>query len=215
MSAEITVVDYGVGNLFSVCRALEHCGAKVILATNPDAVRRAPKVVLPGVGAYSDGMASLAEHGMDQAVKEAVDRGSFLFGVCLGMQFLLDESEEFGLTKGLGLIPGKVISIPGKHEGGNKLKIPHIGWNSLVLPSTRRDWNGTLLQSVPIGTSMYFVHSFMAAPSNPVHRLADCVYGDTQVAAIIGRDNVWGAQFHPEKSGEAGLSILRQFVEQE
>lgn len=215
MSAEITVVDYGVGNLFSVCRALEHCGAKVILTTDPDVVRLSSKMVLPGVGAYSDGMASLAEHGMDHAVKEAVDRGGFLFGVCLGMQFLLDESEEFGFTKGLGLIPGKVIPIPDKREDGSQLKIPHIGWNSLVFPSARKDWNGTFLQSIPNGTSMYFVHSFMAAPSNPAHRLADCNYGDTQVAAIIGRDNVWGAQFHPEKSGEAGLSVLRQFVEQE
>lgn len=213
MSREITLIDYGVGNLFSVARALEHCGAQVSISADPDEVRRASKLLLPGVGAFGNGMQRLSEKGIDLAVKEAVSRGTPLLGVCLGMQLLLDSSDEFGLGHGLGLIPGKVIAIPEHTADGSRLKIPHIGWNGLVLPIGRKSWQGSLLETTPVGTPMYFVHSFMACPDASEHRLADCLYGDTRVAAVIGRDNVWGAQFHPEKSGEAGLKVLRHFVE--
>ena len=212
MANEITVIDYGVGNLFSVRKALEHCGASVKLVSDPEALRLASRVILPGVGAFGDGMALLAEHGMDEAVKEYAVRGGALLGVCLGMQLLLDTSEEFGLGHGLGLIPGKVIPIPEFSADGVRNKIPHIGWNSLVAPSGKSSWNSTILETTELNSAMYFVHSYMAMPGNPAHRVADCIYGDTHIAAVIGRDNVWGAQFHPEKSGPAGLAILQEFV---
>lgn len=213
MSNVVTVIDYGVGNLFSVRRALEHCGATVHLVSDPEALKNATKVLLPGVGAFSNAMTMLSANGMDQAIKEYASSGAPLFGICLGMQLLLDCSHEFGLIDGLGLIPGTVESIPAVDSSGSRLKIPHIGWSDLVCPAGRTSWDGTLLASIePHNSAVYFVHSYMAVPEDSAHRVADCVYGDTAVAAVIGRDNVWGAQFHPEKSGKIGLSMLSNFV---
>jgi glutamine amidotransferase len=130
------------------------------------------------------------------------------------MQMLLDESEEFGSTAGLGLIPGQVIAIPATTTEGRPQKIPHIGWNALTIPVGNNNWDETLLRKVKPGDAAYFVHSFMANPSDQGHRIADCIYGGHSVAASIQRDNVFGCQFHPEKSGEVGLTILRQFLEQ-
>lgn len=213
MSSEITLIDYGVGNLFSVARALEHCGARVIVTSDAEAVRKASKLVLPGVGAFDSGIRQLAAKGLDLAIKDAVGRGASLLGVCLGMQFLLSTSDEFGTSQqGLGLIPGKVVAIPAEDGDGRRLKIPHIGWSDLIPAAGRESWEHTPLQTTPAGTAMYFVHSFMAMPDDPAHRVADCLYGKTRVAALIGRDRVWGAQFHPEKSGNAGLEVLRRFL---
>ena len=214
MSSEITLIDYGVGNLFSVARALEHCGARVIVTSDAEAVRQAPKLLLPGVGAFDSGIRLLAARGLDQAIKDAVGAGASLLGVCLGMQFLLGSSDEFGTTQqGLGLIPGRVVAIPVQDNDGRRLKIPHIGWSNLIPAAGRDNWEQTPLQTTPSGTAMYFVHSFMASPDDPAHRIADCLYGTTRVAAMIGRGKVWGAQFHPEKSGKAGLEVLRRFQE--
>jgi glutamine amidotransferase len=130
------------------------------------------------------------------------------------MQMLLDESEEFAATAGLGLIAGRVVPVPAVDSRGRPQKIPQTGWNGLVLPNGRASWAGTLLQDVNPGDAVYFVHSFMANPLAPEHRLADCVYGGSAVSAAIARDNVCGCQFHPEKSGEVGLSILKRFLAQ-
>lgn len=213
MSNVITVIDYGVGNLFSVRRALEHCGATVNLVSDPSELKSADKVLLPGVGAFSNAMEMLGARGMDQAIIDFAASGRPLFGICLGMQLLLDRSSEFGTVNGLGLIPGSVEPIPAQDNAGARLKVPHIGWSSLVYPEGRSSWDGTLLASIdPANNAVYFVHSYMAVPEQPAHRIADCRYGDTAVAAVIGRDNVWGAQFHPEKSGKMGLSMLSTFV---
>lgn len=212
MSNEVVVVDYGIGNLFSVRRALEHCGAKVNLSSDPEVIARAARVLLPGVGAFGDGMAELCRRGLDEAVCEVAGRGAPLLGICLGMQMLLDESDEFGRTLGLGLIPGRVVPIPAVNTEGRAHKIPHIGWNELVLPPGRENWEGTPLADLVPGTAVYFVHSFMAQPDDPAHRVADCRYGGHAVSAAIGRDNVFGCQFHPEKSGELGLKVLRRFL---
>jgi imidazole glycerol-phosphate synthase subunit HisH len=213
MPTEVTVVDYGVGNLYSVARALEHCGASFRFTSDPDDVRTAPLVVLPGVGAFGNGMALLRDKGLDQAVRESVRRGGALLGICLGMQMLLDTSEEFGEHKGLGLIPGRVVPVPARDARGAGLKIPHIGWNELLPSEAGLPWTGTPLEPVAQRTAMYFVHSFMAVPHDPRHRLADCLYGDTLVPAVIGHDQLWGMQFHPEKSGKIGLAVFRQFIE--
>lgn len=209
---DVAVIDYGMGNLLSVRRGLEHCGATVKVTADPETIHAAARVVLPGVGAFGDGMAELTRQGLDIVVRGVAARGIPLLGICLGMQMLLDESEEFGITVGLGLIPGRVIPVPAMTADGRLQKIPHIGWNALVLPRGREDWAGTLLQEARPGETVYFVHSFMASPADPDHRIADCFYSGISISAVIGRDNIWGCQFHPEKSGEVGLKVLRRFL---
>ena len=213
MNNVVAVVDYGVGNLFSVRRALEHCGATVVMVEDPQKLKQASKVLLPGVGAFPDAMTALNRNGMDQAVIEYARTGAPLFGICLGMQMLLDSSSEFGFVHGLGLIAGTVEPIPACDASGKRLKVPHIGWSDLVYPKGRDSWDGTLLSSIGLSNNaVYFVHSYMAVTASQEHRIADCQYGDTSIAAVIAKDNVWGAQFHPEKSGKVGLSMLRNFV---
>lgn len=213
-SPEVTVIDYGVGNLLSVRRSLEYCGAKVEVTSDPETILNATRLILPGVGAFGDGMAELCRRGLDSVVREVAVRGKSLLCICLGMQMLMDESEEFELTSGLGLISGRVVPVPQMKADGYPQKIPHIGWNELVLPLGRESWKGTLLQNVNPGEAVYFVHSFMAVPSNVDHRIADCNYGGVPVAAVVGRDNIFGCQFHPEKSGKVGLKVLKSFLAQ-
>jgi glutamine amidotransferase len=210
---EVAVMDYGVGNLLSVRRALEHCGAEVAVTADRGALLSAPRVILPGVGAFANAMAELRARGLDEVSKEIAARGVPLLGICLGMQMLLDESEEFGVTAGLGLMAGRVVPVPTVTVDGKPHKIPHIGWNSLVLPTERQEWAGTLVGNITQGEAVYFVHTFMAPPADPRDRVADCLYGGNQIPAVIERDNVSGCQFHPEKSGEVGLKILRAFLE--
>jgi glutamine amidotransferase len=209
---DVAVIDYGIGNLLSVRRGLERCGANVLVTSAPAAILGASRVVLPGVGAFADGMAELSRRGLDFVVREFASSGKPLLGICLGMQMLLDESEEFGVTTGLGLIPGRVIGIPDTTADGRRQKIPHIGWSALGLSTGRDDWSGTPLQRITPGESVYFVHSFMAAPADARDRIADCLRGGVPVSAAIGRQNIFGCQFHPEKSGEVGLNVLRGFL---
>jgi glutamine amidotransferase len=209
---EITLIDYGVGNLLSVQRGLEHCGAKVVLTSDPETVIAASRVVLPGVGAFANAMQALEERNLVPAIRELAKRGTPLLGICLGMQLLLDESEEFGVTAGLGLIPGRVVPIPTTTVVGDAQKIPHIGWNGLVPAEGRTDWRASVLTDNAPGEATYFVHSFMSVPADPAHRVADCFYGGHRVAAVIAKDQMTACQFHPEKSGEVGLKILRRFV---
>lgn len=213
MSAtEVAVIDYGMGNLLSVRRGLEHCGAKVTMAADHAAIRSATRLVLPGVGAFGNGMAELRRLGLEEAIHDAAQHGIPLLGICLGMQMLLDESEEFGVTAGLGLIPGRVVGIPSATITGEPHKVPHIGWNALVYPKERADWQNTILGDIKPGDAVYFVHSFMATPSEQSDRVADCIYGGHSISAVIARNNVVGCQFHPEKSGAIGLKILQRFL---
>jgi glutamine amidotransferase len=212
MSApKVTIIDYGVGNLLSVQRGFEHCGAEVTLTADPEKIVSSERVVLPGVGAFANGMQALNNLGLVEAIRELTQQKTPLLGICLGMQLLLEESNEFGITAGLGLIPGKVIAVPDTTRSGSRQKIPHIGWNALQTSNAKEDWQHSLLQDNKLGDAVYFVHSFMAVPTNPEHRVADCVYGGHKIAAIISRENVTGCQFHPEKSGDVGLKILRRF----
>jgi glutamine amidotransferase len=209
---QVAVIDYGVGNLLSVRRALEHCGAQVVVSAEPDVILAATRVVLPGVGAFAKGMAELHSADLDTVAREVAARGIPLLGICLGMQMLLDESEEFGVTRGLGLIPGRVVAVSPTTANGNVRKIPHIGWNSLVPSPGCENWLDTPLRNIRIADEVYFLHSFMADPSNAADRLADCVYDGLSISAAIARGNVFGCQFHPEKSGEVGLNVLRAFL---
>ena len=211
MSPSVTVVDYGIGNLLSVSRALEQCGAKVLLTDDPMQIAQAQRLVLPGVGAFKDGMDGLQARALVDTLREFAATGRALLGICLGMQMLLDFSEEFGTHAGLGLIPGRVLAIPATSPSGAPHKIPHIGWNELQAPGATK-WAGTILDGVRPGSSVYFVHSFTAFPDDPACRLADASYDGCLVSAAIQSGNIYGCQFHPEKSGEVGLNVLRQFL---
>lgn len=210
---EVTVIDYGVGNMLSVQRGLEHCGGKVTLTADPEKILASKRVVLPGVGAFANAMQALECLGLVAAIRELAKRKTPLLGICLGMQLLLEESEEFGAAVGLGLISGRVIPVPCRTLSGATQKIPHIGWRALQPSGASERWRDTLLQDNRVGDAAYFVHSFMAVPSDSVNRVADCVYGGHLIPAVIGRDKITGCQFHPEKSGIVGLKILRRFLE--
>ena len=212
MSRSVTIVDYGAGNLFSVCRALEHCGAEVAVTSEPAQISKADRLILPGVGSFPDGMSKLIKCGLDEAVKEYARSGRPLLGICLGMQMLGSASEEFETCAGLGLIEGQVTMIPSSGTNGQDHKIPHIGWTALQMPPSRESWKDTILADVEPGEFVYLLHSFAINPADKKSRLADCVYNGHIISAAIQKENVYGCQFHPEKSAEVGLKILKRFL---
>jgi glutamine amidotransferase len=204
--SKVTVVDYGLGNIHSVVKALTHEGADVLLTSSAGEIDAAERLVLPGVGAFGDGMAELHRRGLSDAVRAYALSHRPLLGICLGMQVLFEESEEFGKHEGLGLIPGRVVEV--KKAPG--LKVPHIGWNTLE-PPEGTSWEGSVLRDVTPGDMAYFVHSFEVVPSSASAVLAHTRYGGTVVAAIRA-GQMSAVQFHPEKSGRVGLSMLRAFL---
>lgn len=212
MTSKITIVDYGVGNILSVVRAFEFCGARPFLTRSPQDIINADYLVLPGVGAFGDGIASLKKYNFTDPIKEFMTKQRPFLGICLGMQMMLDLSEEFGSHEGLGIVPGLVKLIPGTTKNGLTHKVPHIGWNKIVLAPGSK-WDKTILQGVEEGSSVYFTHSFTANPSDSKHRLADCFYDDSLISAAIHKDQFFGCQFHPEKSGPIGLRILDSFIQ--
>jgi len=199
----IAIVDYGAGNLRSVRNALAHLGAEVKTVDNP-ADLDAGKIVLPGVGAFGKGMERLRAAGFEDPLKEAVAAGTPLLGICLGMQYLFEHSDEHGHHEGLGLLPGYVTRFPADGP-----KVPHIGWNQIDRVTTH-----PLLDGVPEGAYAYFVHSYYVVAEESADVLATTDYG-LRYASVAGRDNVLGIQFHPEKSQAVGLRILRNFVQME
>ena len=200
----IAVVDYGVGNLFSLTSSLSAIGAESVVTGDADEIRRAEKIILPGVGAFADAKRKLSESGLDRVICEEAKRGKKLFGICLGMQMLFERSFEYGEHEGLGLLSGNVVAMKG--EIPDELKIPHIGWNSLNIKKEH-----PIFKYVKEGDFVYFVHSYFASGCED-SLLASCGYGKNLTAAVA-LDNVTGTQFHPEKSGKVGLSILRAFAE--
>ena len=211
MTARVLVVDYGIGNLYSVRRALESVGAEVTISADPDDIARASRLVLPGVGAFAAGMAGLRERGLVELIRQHGLSGRPLMGICLGMQMLAGLSEEFGHHQGLDLIAGRVVAVPSSATDGGRLKIPNIGWRALQ-PGAGTDWSGTALASTVPGTPVYLVHSFHFVPEDPLRALALCEYGGHRVTTAVSHGQIIGCQFHPEKSGPAGLQILSQFV---
>lgn len=211
---QVTIVDYGVGNLLSVSRGFQKFGAEVNFASSAAQIESAQRLVLPGVGAFADGMQGLREKGFISPLREFAKSGRPFLGICLGMQMLLEEAEEFGRHEGLGLISGRVQAIPNVDISGRPHKIPHIGWSDLEIPNgaTSNRWEGSILQNVKPGASAYFVHSFTAFPKDEKHRLADVYYGGQRISAALESGRLWGCQFHPEKSGEVGLSIIQAFL---
>ncbi len=204
----ITVVDYGASNLLNVVRALNHCGAQVDVTNQVDVIAAAERLILPGVGAFGDCSAALGRLKLDQPIRDYVATGKPFLGICVGMQVMFDAGEEFGTHSGLGIIPGKVVRIPDMGAGGKAHKIPHIGWDTL-LPTA--SWQNTIFAPLD-KASVYFVHSYMGMESDLSHRLAEVDYNGVRICAAVKRGNAYGCQFHPEKSGEAGLAILKAFT---
>jgi glutamine amidotransferase len=198
----IALLDYGSGNLRSVEKALETVGARVLLTDQPAVIRQADQIVLPGVGAFGDGMAGLRQRGLVEAIRAAAGRGTPILGICLGMQLLFETSEELGTYPGLGLLPGSVGRFP-----ASGLKVPQTGWNQLDL-----DNPSPLLHGIRSGDYAYFNHSYYCQPASQAHVLASTEYG-LRYASVVGSANLYGVQFHPEKSQAVGLQILRNFVE--
>ena len=202
----IAIIDYGVGNLFSLCSSLKSIGAEAVVTPDPAVIRAADRIILPGVGAFADAAAKLLATGLDQVLLEEAAKGKKIMGICLGMQMLFEESHEYGIHKGLGLIPGRVVPMAGYIPEG--LKIPHIGWNPLILKGESKH---PLLKYVEEGDCVYFVHSYFAADCQE-SVIATAEYG-RELTAAVALGNVMGCQFHPEKSGRVGLSILKAFCE--
>ena len=206
----IAIIDYGVGNLFSLCSSLQSIGAEAVVTPDPDTIRAADRIILPGVGAFADAAAKLRATGLDQVLLEEAARGKKIMGICLGMQMLFEESFEYGIHKGLGLIPGRVVPMAGYIPEG--LKIPHIGWNPLILKGSPDGGDKhPLLKYVNEGDCVYFVHSYFATDCTE-SVIATAEYGK-ELTAAVAKDNVMGCQFHPEKSGKVGLAILKAFCE--
>lgn len=214
INKKITIIDYGLGNILNLKRAFEFLGASVVITNDHKQISKSSSIVLPGVGSFPNAMQSINTLQLTETLISASKREIPFLGICLGMQLLFTESKEFGLTKGLGLIPGKVIEIPRFSKEGEKIKVPHMGWNSLVLSESMNSWDGSFLQDNKPKQEMYFTHSFMGVPSDKINRLADCIYGEHRIAAAVKKKNTVGCQFHPEKSGEFGLKILKQFIMQ-
>ena len=202
----IAIIDYGVGNLFSLSSSLKAVGAEAVITGDSKLIRKADKLILPGVGAFGDAMEKLKADGLDRLIKEEAQGGKPLLGICLGMQLLFEKSYEFGEHKGLGLIKGSVVPLEGRIP--KDLKIPHIGWNSLKLHG-----NCPIFKNIKNGDFVYFVHSYFADGCG--ESLAATTEYGAEICAAASNGNVYGCQFHPEKSGETGLAILRAFCSME
>lgn len=206
MRPSVTVVDYDSGNILSVRRALERCGGDVILASSPELIAKADRLVLPGVGAFASCMRALQSRGLADPIRAFVRSGRPFLGICVGMQILFEVGEEFGSHAGLGILPGKVAALPVDRQ----IRLPHIGWAPL---EAEFGWEGSILQGIWAGDEAYFVHSFAAQPECPEHCLATANYGGKPFCAAVSHENVSGAQFHPEKSGPVGLKIITSFLQ--
>ena len=202
----IAIVDYGVGNLFSLISSFKKIGADIVVTSDADVISRADGIILPGVGAFEDAARKLHDSGLDKVIIEETKKGKKLMGICLGMQMLFQQSYEYGCHEGLGLLKGSIV--PMKDSIPNVLKIPHIGWNALHFTK-----DSNLFKYIKANDCVYFVHSFYATDCED-SVIATAEYGK-ELTAAVQKDNVMGCQFHPEKSGEVGLNILRAFCEME
>ena len=199
----IAIIDYDAGNMKSVEKALQFLGEEPVITRDREIILSADGVILPGVGKFGDAMGKLQEYGLVPVIRECVDRGIPFMGICLGLQLMFDNSEESPGVEGLSLLPGKIIRIPG--DGG--LKVPHIGWNNLRFPNESR-----LFQGLQEDSFVYFVHSYYLQADDPKIVKATCEYG-VPIHAAVEKGNIFACQFHPEKSSEVGMQILRNFIE--
>jgi glutamine amidotransferase len=199
----LLIVDYGVGNLLSVVRAVEHCGGSAYISAEPILQPNTKGIIFPGVGTFGAAMSHLKDPAWQTLIHEVKAKKIPILGICLGMQLFAEKSDEFGNNEGLGLIPGKVEKL----KAGNNVKIPHMGWNPVNLIG-----NHPILKDVQQDGDFYFSHSYFFAPKNDRHTQAKAIHGDNAICAIIADDNIIGVQFHPEKSARLGLKIIENFM---
>ena len=215
----VAIIDYGLGNLFSIQKACEHVGLPAIITADKNQILNADCLILPGVGAFGDAMLALNRLDLTAPIREFAASDKPILGICLGLQLLFSESLEFGDHQGLGLIEGKVLRLPEDSDSGVSRKVPQVGWNRISVPSGERipaddsscpaPWRQTLLDGIESGAFMYFVHSFYVRPLDHAQTLTYTMYGDTQFCSGVKKGNIYGFQFHPERSGPVGLRIYK------
>ena len=211
---KIAIVDYGLGNMKSIARAFQAIGNLAKITQNPKEILRADGLVLPGVGAFGDGMKGLKERNLLDPIIKFAESNKPILGICLGMQLFMTASEEFGFHEGLNIVPGRVVPLkPPKEVRLESYKVPNFGWCNIVPSEGKsiKDWRGTILENTKHNSEFYFVHSYYVKPDNKEHSLATTVYGNQEVCAVIKKANITGCQFHPEKSGKVGLEMLKSF----
>ncbi|MBI66155.1 MAG: imidazole glycerol phosphate synthase subunit HisH [Candidatus Marinimicrobia bacterium] len=204
----MVVLDYGIGNVRSMVRALSYLGDNPNLTSKPDEILSSSGVILPGVGSFPQGMKLLEDKGLDIVLKEASKNNIPILGICLGMQMLFEESEEFESTKGLSLIGGNIKRLD--HGLRTKIKLPHVSWNEIK--QIDQEWEGTILDGINEHQNMYFVHSYAPFPKDSSNVLAQTEYSGIEFCSVVRKGNIFGCQFHPEKSGKIGLGILKNFI---
>lgn len=209
MNAKTLIIDYGLGNIMSLSRALEHVGSNVIISNNIKKINEASHIILLGVGAYKEGMRLLREKNLDELIYTALEKKKNFLGICLGMQLLLNKSYENGENKGLGVIDGEVKPIK-SYKDKFKIKSPNIGWYNLEKVSQKKNFN--IFQNIKDTDNFYFVHSFYCDVKKNSEKIFLIKYANKRIPAIISKDNIFGFQFHPEKSGESGLKLLKNFI---
>lgn len=210
MSKKIVIVDYSLGNIFSVQQAFNQFGAATILTNDHNELITADGIVLPGVGAFAEAMRYLKEHKLDIALKDVIAKRKPFLGICLGMQLLFDKSDEFGSTEGIGIISGQIKKFSNSDQD-KKIHVPQVGWNNVKEPQEGK-WKGTILEGVETNSYMYFVHSYYAVPKFQENVLCTTEYGGLKYCSGIIKDNITATQFHPEKSGEKGLLIYKNWL---
>lgn len=204
----ITIIDYGMGNLKSVYNALRYLNIECEITNSKEKIKRAKKIILPGVGAFKDAIENLKVRDLDRLIIKKAEEGIPILGICLGMQLLFDKSYEGGEYEGLSLIKGEIRKLDNSALEEEKIKIPHIGWNNLRIKKV-----SPILKDINENDFVYFVHSYYGVVKSKEDLIGDTIYGNNKIAAVVGNNNVFGTQFHPEKSGEVGLKILKNFGE--
>ena len=216
----VGIIDYGLGNLFSVQRAVNKAGGNGIITYDPDIIQSCDKLILPGVGAFADGMKGLKDRSLLKPIYYSIEKNISILGICLGMQLLMTSSEEFGITQGLDIIKGKVIKFSKPILGRGSFKVPHIGWNQLLIPKNKPEgnnkiegvFNKSILRSIKEKSFVYFVHSYFVLPENQEYVLAETFYGEDKYCSAVFDGNVIGCQFHPERSGAVGIEMYKNFL---
>lgn len=214
-SFSVAIIDYQMGNMFSVQHACTNAGLSSFITADPGEIRRADGAILPGVGAFGEAMQNLRRLDLIDVIKDFISSGKAFMGVCLGLQLLFTESEEFGKSGGLGIVQGSVLRFPGIDSAGKKRKVPYIGWNAIHRPKDRNGdpWKGSPLQDVTDGAYMYFVHSYYVVPSSPSVVLSVTDYGEIEYCSSLLVGNVFATQFHPEKSAREGIMIYKEWAD--
>ena len=212
---QIAIIDYEMGNLFSVSRACEHAGLHPVITSDPKCIMQSDAMALPGVGAFGDAMENLKRLDLIAPIHDFIETGKLFIGICLGLQLLMTESEEFGSHRGLDVIPGRVVKFSATRGHKDAIKVPQVGWNRIYQPQSKKQrmWHDTPLENVKDGTFMYFVHSFYTVPSDGDVVLSLTDYEGTVYASSIVKGNVFACQFHPEKSSIDGMRIYSTFAE--